>query len=167
MTPTQYYRFERITTKSKYRLDCAASTMGYSVFESMRATKKRGTTTQKGDLYFYFLDVPRQFGGDIHSKATKSLTTSKGHNLSSMIAPDQTSRYAFGDVRGTNDAILFVIDGVQGAAVELFIFEGQAHKKRIIWQMASRGELDKELAAIRTQARPQARAQVQGVLPLY
>lgn len=163
MKPTAYYRFERTATKSKYRLDCVAASNNYPFFEGMRADRKRGKTN-KGDLFVYFLDVPMQFGGDIHSRATKSLTTSKGKNLSSIIAPDHSSRYAFGDVRGTNDAILFVVDM---PAVEVYIFSGQAHKKRDIWQMACRGQLDEELMATRAQARPQARAMVQGVLPLY
>ena len=163
MKPTAYYRCERTATKSKYRLDCIAATNNYPVFEAMRAAKKRGATN-RGDLFVYFLDVPNQFGGDIHNKATKSLTTSQGKNLSSIIAPDHSSRYAFGDVVGTNDAILFVVDL---PAVEVYIFSGKAHKKKIIWQMACRGLLDKELEAMRAQARPQARAILQGVLPLY
>lgn len=163
MTPTAYYRFDKLATKSVYRLDCVAATNNYKPFEAMRAAKKRGDTN-RGDLFVYFLDVPMQFAGDIHSRATKSLTTSQGKNLSSIIAPDDASRYAFGDVRGTNDAILFVVDL---PAVELYIFEGKAHKKRDIWQMACRGLFDEELAAMRAAARPQERAMVQGTLPLY
>lgn len=163
MRPTAYYRFDRLSTKSAYRLDCVAATNNYKPFEAMRAAKKRGATN-RGDLFVYLLDIPKQFGGDIHHKATKSLTTSKGKNLSSIITPDHSSRYAFGDVFGTTDAILFV---VEQPAVEVYIFSGQAHKKRDIWQMACRGQLDKELAVLRAAARPQARAMVQGVLPLY
>ncbi len=81
MKPTAYYRFERTATKSKYRLDCVAASNNYPFFEGMRADRKRGTTN-RGDLFVYLLDVPKQFAGDIHSKATKSLTTSKGKNLS-------------------------------------------------------------------------------------
>ena len=36
---TDYYRFERIATKSKTRLDCVASTGSYPEFEEKRATK--------------------------------------------------------------------------------------------------------------------------------
>lgn len=163
MTPTAYYRFDKLATKSVYRLDCVAATNNYPAFEAMRATQKRGATN-RGDLFFYLLDVPMQFGGDIHNKAAKSLTTSKGKNLSSIITPDHSSRYAFGDVRGTNDAILFVVDM---PAVEVFIFEGKAHKKRDIWQMACKGLFDEPLKAMRAAAKPQARAMVQGILPLY
>lgn len=162
MKPTAYYRFERTATKSKYRLDCVAASNNYPVLEAMRATKKRGTTN-RGDLFVYFLNVPNQFGGDIHNKATKSLTTSQGKNLSSIIVPDHSSRYAYGDVMGTNDAILFVLDL---PAVEVYIFQDKAQQKRKICQMACRGQLGEELAAMKAQARPQARAMVQGVLPL-
>ncbi len=163
MSPTAYYRFEKLATKSVYRLDCVAATNNYQPFEAMRAVKKRGTTN-RGDLFVYLLDVPKQFGGDIHNKATKSLTTSRGKNLSSIIAPDHASRYAYGDVMGTNDAILFI---VEQPAVEVYIFSGKAQQKNKIWLMACRGQLDKELAVMRAAARPQARAMVQGVLPLY
>lgn len=163
MTPTAYYRFDKLATKSVYRLDCVAATNNYKPFEAMRAAKKRGDTN-RGDLFVYLLDVPKQFGGDIHNKATKSLTTSKGKNLSSIITPDHASRYAYGDVMGTNDAILFVVDM---PAVEVYIFQGKAQQKRKIWEMACRGQLDEQLKAMRAAARPQARAMVQGVLPLY
>ena len=161
MTPTAYYRFDKLATKSVYRLDCVAATNNYKPFEAMRAAKKRGDTN-RGDLFVYLLDVPKQFA--IHNGATKSLTTSKGKNLSSIITPDHASRYAFGDVRGTNDAILFA---VEQPAIEVYIFQNKAHQKRKIWEMACRGQLDEQLEAMRAVARPQARAMVQGVLPLY
>ena len=163
MKPTAYYRFDKLATKSVYRLDCVAATNNYKPFEAMRAAKRRGATN-RGDLFVYLLDVPKQFGGDIHNKAAKSLTTSKGKNLSSIITPDHSSRYAFGDVCGTTDAILFV---VEPPAVEVFIFSGQAHNKRAIYQQACRGLFDEPLQAMRAAARPQERAMVQGTLPLY
>lgn len=60
MRPTAYYRFEKLATKSAYRIDCVAATNNYPVFEAMRAAKKRGDTN-RGDLFVYFLDVPMHF----------------------------------------------------------------------------------------------------------
>ena len=99
---TDYYRFDRVATKAKMRLDCTASTESYPEFEEKRATKQQRATekrdaTNAGDLVVYYGDVPDQFGGDVHRKADKSLTI-KSKNLSSIFVPDPRGCFAYGDV---------------------------------------------------------------------
>ena len=116
---TDYYRFERIATKSKTRLDCVASTGSYPEFEEKRATKAYRATDKRdatdiNALVIYFGDVPNIFGGDVHRKADKAITI-KGKNLSSVYVPDPATPYGYGDVSGTTDALLFVFDNLEVA----------------------------------------------------
>lgn len=161
---TDYYKFSRVATKAKLRLDCVASTESYPEFEERRATKSTKATekrdaTNVGDLVIYFGDVPEQFGGDVHRKADKSITI-KGKNLSSVYVPDPSNNLAYGDVRGTADALLFVFDGVEvvngliqaGATVEIFIARGKSKDRVPLYNLLSDGELDEELNDLRQRA---------------
>ncbi|MBQ6649583.1 MAG: hypothetical protein IJM66_12130 [Muribaculaceae bacterium] len=179
MILTDYYRFERKAKISKSRLDCVLSTMSYGKFEQQRCTKSQRATEKRdavsdGDLLVYFLDVPKQFGGKIHQQAEKSFTI-KGKNLSSVFVPYPGCNVAFGDVAGTSDALLFVFNNFElvngvvqpGASVEVYVARGKSKDRQRLYFMLKRGELDGEVAALRAASRPQARAMVQGVLPLY
>ena len=161
---TDYYKFSRVATKAKLRLDCVASTESYPEFEERRATKATKATekrdaTNVGDLVIYFGDVPEQFGGDVHRKADKSITI-KGKNLSSVYVPDPSNNLAYGDVMGTADALLFVFDGVEvvngviqaGATVEIFIARGKSKDRVPLYNLLSDGELEEELNDLRQRA---------------
>ena len=162
---TDYYRFERIASKSKTRLDCTASTASYPELEEKKATKANKATakrdaTEVGALVIYFGDVPDQFGGDVHRKADKAITI-KGKNLSSVYVPDPTSNFGFGDVRGTADALLFVFDNLevangaisQGAKLEVFVARGQSKNRVALYNLLSDGELEDEINELRQSAR--------------
>ena len=164
MILTDYYRFEKVATKAKMRLDCTASTESYPMFEQSRATKPRKESerfdaTAVGDLVVYFGDVPNTFGGDVHRKADKSLTM-KSSNLSSIFVPDPALNLAYGDVRGTSDAILLVFEGFdvvngkpqQGAILEIFIARGKSKDRVPLYNLLSDGELDEEMNLLREQA---------------
>lgn len=166
MILTDYYRFERLASKSRTRLDCTASTGGYPDFEEKRATKPQRATekrdaTSVGGLVVYFGDVPNTFGGDVHRKADKSLTI-KGKNLSSIFVPDPASNLAYGDVRGTSDAILIVFEGFgivngtpsQGARLEIFIARGKGKDRVPLYNLLADGALDEEMNRLREQAQP-------------
>jgi len=161
---TDYYKFERVATKAKLRLDCTASTGSYPEFEEKRATKATRATekrdaTNVGDLVIYFGDVPDNFGGNVHRKADKGITI-KGKNLSSVYVPDPQSGFAYGDFRGTADALLFVfhdcsvVDGrlQAGAIIEVFIARGESKNRVPLYNLLSDGELDEEMEALRQHA---------------
>lgn len=161
---TDYYCFERIATKSKTRMDCTASTKSYPEFEEKRATKANKATekrdaTEVGDLIVYFGDMPDAFGLDAHRKADKAITL-KGKNLSSVFVPDPSTNYAYGDVRGTADALLFVFDGVEvvdglipnGAAIEVFVARGKSKDRVPLYNLLSDGALDEEMSELRAKA---------------
>ena len=164
MLLTDYYRFEKVATKAKMRLDCTASTESYPIFEQSRATKPRKASerfdaTAVGDLIVYFGDVPNNFGGDVHRKADKSLTM-KSNNLSSIFVPDPAVNLAYGDVRGTSDAILLVFEGFdvvngkpqQGAVLEIFIARGKSRDRVPLYNLLSDGELNDEMSLLRARA---------------
>ena len=164
MILTDYYRFERLATKSKTRLDCTASTESYQPFEEKRATKPRKASerfdaTAVGDLIAYYLDVPDKFSGDVHRKADKSLTM-KSKNLTSIYVPDPALNIAYGDVRGEADAILILFEGFdvvngkpqQGAILEIFIARGKSKDRVPLYNLLSDGELDEEMNFLRERA---------------
>lgn len=161
MILTDYYRFERLATKAKSRMDCTASTMTYEEFEEKRATTatratERRDATNIGDLVFYYNNVPPQFGGNVHRKADKSITI-KRKNLSSVYVPDPNTNFAYGDFKGTSDALLFVfhnlkiIDGViqAGAIIEVFVARGKSKDRVPLYNALCDGELDEEMNALR------------------
>lgn len=161
---TDCYRFEKLAFKSKTRLDCTASTGSYPEFEDKRATKQIKATEKRdatniGDLVVYLGDVPQQFGGNAQRKADKSLTI-KGKNLSSIFVPDLTNSFAYGDVRGTTDALLFVFDNlviVDGCIIsgglDVFVARGKSRDRVSLYNLLCDGELDEEISSLRETAK--------------
>lgn len=165
MILTDYYRFEKIAVKAKMRLDCTASTESYPLFEQSRATKptkesSRFDATAVGDLVVYYGNVPDRFGGDVHRKADKSLSM-KGKNLSSVFVPNPASNLAYGDVKGTADALLLVLNGCdvisgelrQGAAIEMFVARGYSKDRISLYNLLCDGQLDEEIEKLRSVAK--------------
>lgn len=165
MILTDYYRFEKVALKSKLRMDCTASTHSYQEFEEKRATKATDATakrdaTEVGCLVVYFGDVPDNFGGNVHRKADKALTI-KGQNLSSIFVPDPESGFAYGDFKGTNDALLFVfqnlntVDGrIQASGgIEVFVARGKSKDRVPLYNLLTDGGLNEEMEALREQAK--------------
>lgn len=163
MILTDYYRFERIALKSKTRMDCTASTRSYPEFEEKRATMAKRATEKRdatniGDLVIYYGNVPDQYGGNVHNKADKSITI-KGKNLSSVFVPDPESGFAYGDFKGTTDALLFVVglavvNGViqAGGYIEAFIARGASKDRVPLYNLLADGGLDEEMEYLRQQA---------------
>lgn len=164
MILTDYYRFEKKAIRAKQRLDCVASTSSYTDLEEKRAAKptKESSTrdaTNVGDLVIYFGDVPETFGGSVHRKADKSISI-KGKNISSVFVPDPESGFAYGDFRGTKDALLFVfkdldvVDGrIQtGGVIEVFIARGMSKDRVPLYNVLTDGGLDEEMETLRQQA---------------
>ncbi len=161
MILNDYYCFERLASKSKTRLVCTASTMSYPEFEEKRCTKPQRATEKRdatpvGGLVVYYGDVPSNFGGDVHRKANKSLTI-KSKNLSSIYVPDPGNSFAYGDVKGTADAILLVhsnfkvINGTvqQGSKLEVFIARGKSKDGKPLYNLLCDGELEEEMQHLR------------------
>lgn len=165
MILTDYYRFEKKALKSKLRMDCTASTGSYPELEEKRASTHTPPTakrdeTRTGSLVVYCVDVPESYGGNAQRKAGKAITI-KGKNLSSVYVPDVERNLAYGDSRGTDDALLFVfsdlsfIDGriKEGGVIELFVARGKSHSQIPLYNLLSDGALDEEMERLRKQAK--------------
>jgi hypothetical protein len=144
MILTYYYKFEHLPgTTAKTRMDCTASTGNYQVFEGWR--------NQDGELFVYLNNVPHTFSADAKRRADKMLTKAKGKSISSMFVPDVTLPFAYGDVKGTMDAIL-IIHNEDYSTLEIFVANGQKNNRLNLWQMLSDGEFDDEIAELRRRA---------------
>lgn len=165
MIITDYYKFEKTALLSASRMDCVASTKSYPEFEEKRKTRGNKQTAKKdanfvGALTCYYGNVPERFGNDARRKADKSVSIGS-KNLSSVYVPDVTLSYAFGDVQGTTDAILFIFDdafGVtdgrinKGGVLEMFICRGQSKNCQALYNLLCDGGLDDEIEAMRSKA---------------
>ena len=164
MIITDYYKFEKTALIAKCRMDCVASTHSYPEFENKRKTKATKQTAKRdaniiGSLACSY-NKADYIGGDARRKADYSVSMGS-KNLSSVFVPDVALSYAFGDVQGTTDAILFVFgDGFgvtdgrvnQGCTFEVLICRGQSKNCQALYNMLCDGELDEEIATLRKQA---------------
>lgn len=164
MIINDYYKFEKTALIARCRMDCVASTHSYPEFENKRKTKGTKQTAKRdaniiGSLACSY-NKADYIGGDARRKADYSVSMGS-KNLSSVFVPDVALPYAFGDVQGTTDAILFVFgdnfgvtDGRvnQGAVMEMFICRGQSKNCQALYNLLCDGGLDEEIEAIRKQA---------------
>lgn len=76
--------------------------------------------------------------------------------------PDVAKNIAYGDFRGTTDALLFVfhnlnvVNGViqKGSVIEVFVARGKSKDRVPLFEMLSDGELDEEMNELRGKASP-------------
>ena len=142
MILTDYYRMEKLPDqKSKLRIDCTASTKSYPEFEQMR--------NKAGAFFFYFGDVPDQFGGNVHRKADKAITKVK--NISSVFVPDITKRFGYGDVADIQDALLFIFSN-DYTQIDVFVARGQRNNRVQLYNLFADGELIEEMEQLKKQA---------------
>lgn len=150
MILTDYYKFEKLPNqKSKLRIDCTASTRSYPDFETIR--------NKSNDLFVYIGDNTHTKAGE---KRKSDLAISKTHHISSLYFPDVKTNLAFGDVKGTADAILFILTDVNftngaidvGGIVEMFVVRGKRNNRNNLYNMLADGELQEEIARLREQS---------------
>ena len=142
MILTDYYKGENLPESKKTRYDVTASTRSYEYFE----TKLK---TRTGSLAFYFGDIPDRWHFSSKDKPDKAIT--KGDNISSIFVPDVTLPFAFGDIKGTLDAILLVFSD-SWQMIEIFIARGQKNNRRNLYSLLCDGELENEIESLRKKA---------------
>lgn len=143
MILTDYYKGEHLPEAAKTRFDVTASTGSYEHFETKLKTKK-------GGLSFYFGDVPGHFRFSSKDRPDKCIT--KKDNISSVFVPDVTLPFAYGDIKNTLDAALFIFSE-EYWIIEIFIARGQRNNRRNLYTLLSDGELDQEIEALREKAK--------------
>lgn len=142
---TDAYVFEKIKEGSATRLDLTQSTCGYDPLNNK-------TRSPKGGNFLYL-------GKDTHSKGKNraGYAISRGTHISGLYLPNIGSPFGFGDMVGTNDAILLdlsqltIVDGkpAQGSTLTIYIARGLATDSQGICYLACDGELDGNIAALR------------------
>ena len=151
MILTDYYCFEhKADTKSKTRIDCVTSTESYPQFEEI--------TNKAGELFLYMGDNTYTEAG---KKQKSDLALSHTKHISSIYRPDLSNGFAYGDVKGTADAIIIVFhdfsitDGriSDGARVEIFIARGYRNDRGNLYTMLLDGELNEEMEFLRNKAK--------------
>jgi len=139
---TDYYRMQHLPgTKSKSRMDCTRSTKSYPELEALR--------NKAGKLFFFFHDLPEHFKANAKRKADKVISKTK--SISSVFVPDVTRPLGFGDVRDTQDALLFVFNE-DYSQMDVFVARGQKNNKTGLYNLLADGELDEEMEALKKQA---------------
>lgn len=139
---TDYYRMQHLPgTKSKSRMDCTLSTKSYPDLESLR--------NKAGKLFFYFHDLPEHFKANAKRKADKAITKTK--SISSVYLPEITLPLGYGDIKGTQDALVFVFSE-DFTTMDVFVARGQRNNKTGLYNLLADGELDEEIEAMKKQA---------------
>ncbi len=152
MIITDYYKFEHLINSAKTRLDCVASTGSYPALESLR---------RKNKLWIYYGGTDH-IKGNRKRKADKAITN--GKNISSVYFGDIEGSFAYGDFKGTNDAILFVVTEIDSSTVmELFICRGKKNNQTGLCNRLEDGDLDHEIKHWRGKAHKEGIAQLDAV----
>ena len=125
----------------KTRFDVTKATHDHDFLEALLVTKRDPNNA----LTLYLVNRPKKFKGtDVTDKAI----TKGSFNISSIYFPDPEITIAYGDINGTEDAIIFRInsDTENGITrVEIFVAIGQKHNKRNLYFLFEDGELDHEI----------------------
>ncbi|RCW31380.1 hypothetical protein [Marinilabilia salmonicolor] len=139
---TDYYRMEHLPgTKSKSRMDCTLSTKSYPELETLR--------NKAGKLFFYFHDVPEHFHARAKRKADKAITKTK--SISSVYIPEITLPLGYGDIKGSQDALVFVFNE-DFTRMDVFVARGQRNNRISLYNLLADGELDEEMEELQVQA---------------
>lgn len=165
MILTDFYRFERLCTISKTRLDCVRSTKSYPVFEEKRSSRSTAASAKTcavvvGGLTGRYVP-PTYVKASSDRQASFAIAMAKDH-ISSIYEPSPKAGAGYGNVNGKSDALLFVFHNFEvvnnapqpGAVMEVFVARGMARDAlSILWAFVD-GELDEEIEALRNRATP-------------
>lgn len=148
MILTDYLKGEKLTD-AKSRFDIVSSWGEYDLFENL-LINKRGFNI--GGLSFNLVTRP-----DRWKKKNADLAICKGnHNITSLLRPDLSLNFAFGDINNTLDAAVFIFNpdckeaGI--TAIEIFIARGLKNDVNSLWDLLIDGELDEEIVIFRKKA---------------
>ena len=145
MILTDYYRLEVLKPTQSHRMDCTASTGEYPLFEAMAARSKVGR------LFLYVTKVPDRFTADAQRRADRILSNCT--HLSSIYVPDlEMPNLGYGDVAGTEDALLLKFSGEGDEALDLYVARGYKNNALALFQLWTDGGLDEEVATLQQRA---------------
>jgi len=148
---TDFYRFDRLDgQKSKTRVDCEVCTNSYQPLEALRG--------KDGGLHVY---ITKNYYTQDGTNFKSDLALNCGRHISSLYQPDPSKAMLFGDVMGTNDALIIQADELEinqdgviteGGFIEVYVARGMKRDKYALWLAAVNGELDSGMEAMRLAA---------------
>lgn len=153
MILTDYYKLEKYSSsvdKSKWRINCTASTKSYTEFERLRNNKE--------ELVFY---ITNNYANKATNKKRKTdLSLSAKTYLTGLYQPELDKPLLYGDMKGTTDALLFVFKNFEiidsriqpNSIVEIFVARGQRNNVAQLYALLYDGELNEELEILRSRA---------------
>lgn len=149
MRITDYYRLRILPEnegKKTVRFDTVASSGSYPLFESMAEKSKVKR------FFCYYNGVPDTFSDRARQKAERAITKSSC-NISSVFIPNQNkSHLGYGDVKGTQDALL-VVFSADYHTMELFIIRGEKFNQRALYGLMATGQLNQEIQYFRNNSK--------------
>ena len=131
----------------------------HSLNSELKETAFRNAT-RKGSLAVYYTAAPNEnYGGIDGRKASRYLV--KKRNISGIYKPDAELGFAYGDMYGTGDALLFVersfsetSDGVTaGSEFVVLVAKGKRHDQLALYYELVNGGLDEEIEKLLSQAK--------------
>ena len=137
MQITDYYKFQKGTGKTRF--DEIASTQSYLPFNKLR--------NKNGQLFIYFTPYQKN-NAKANPNRLPDYQISKQTNISGIFGLSCISCFGYGDVRGTQDAILFIFNQ-ELSCMEVFIARGQKPNKQSLYTLLTEGELEEEINFIR------------------
>lgn len=147
MILTDYYRLERLAEflmNRTPRFDCKASTGEYPPFEDI-ARKSRVKR-----FFCYYNGLPNSFSENAKNKAERCITNT--NSISSVFIPSlDKQQLGYGDVKGTQDALLFVFSP-DYSSMEIFVARGYKNNQKRLFNLLYDNELVEEMHRLRNRA---------------
>ena len=135
-----YYRFEQLPDSSKTRRDLIDYTNEYPPLH-------RSNT--EGEVWIYITSAWAFVDAHEERQAEKAISSREG-SVSSIYHPDpQYPRLGVGDVKGTEDALLFRFDSTDQKKLDIFVAKGKKSFKAQLFQWLRDGELDEEIERLK------------------
>lgn len=145
---TDYYKFEKLT-QAKSRFDVTASTGEYDLFESLLINKR---VFNVGGLSLNYTPQPEGHKG----QRVDAILCKGSHSITKVLKPNPEAPAAFGDINGTNDACIIILNRDYRAAgintIEILIARGSKNDKLQIYQLFADGELRYEHETLRSKS---------------
>lgn len=145
MILTNLYVTEKALDR-KTRFNVSRATHDHDFLEALLTSKK----DREGSLSLYLVNRPKKFKG---SDVTDKSVTKGSFNISGLYYPDPEIPIAYGDINGTEDALIFrnnpdTENGI--TRLEIFVAAGQKHNKRNLYFLFVDGELDHEVEILKS-----------------
>ena len=145
MILTNYLKAVKVEGK-KRRFELTASTNTHDYLSGILINKRN---PNKGGESFNLVPRPIKYKKSV---ITDKAITKGSFNISSIYIPDIEQPIGFGDINGTNDAIIFRWELDQEnnlITMELFIARGQKHNKKNLYFLFTNGELLEEIEKLK------------------